>query len=64
MLMTIDQDEMKRANPHVHTFGRNYTATVANETAAIALADKLHISYFDLDGVFYGRTAKRWNKVY
>jgi len=62
--MLVPNSEMLRANPHLQAdLGRDYTASVASAQEAIALADKLGISYFDLDGVFYGRTAKRWNAV-
>ena len=64
MTMLIANCEMLRANPNIRLgFGRDYTATVATAKDAIALASKLSVSYFDLDGTFYGWTGQRWNVV-
>jgi len=62
--MTVTNQEMLRANPHLRaSMGREYTAAVKSADDAKKLADKLKISYFDLDGVFYGRTSRGWNRV-
>lgn len=62
--MQITNQEMLRANPHIQAdMGREYTAKVKNADEAKELADKLKVSYFELDGVFYGRTNRGWNEV-
>jgi hypothetical protein len=61
--MLIPNQEMLRANPHLAGMGRDYTAQVADAGAAKKLADELKVSYFELYGTFYGRTAKGWNRV-
>lgn len=62
--MLVANQEMLRANPHLRASkGEHYTAKVDGMKGAVALADKLGISYFELDGVFCGRTGRGWRRV-